>query len=209
MSGMRWELGPWSEPWTAKPGHREATFRSTWNQTLRLLADETGRLDAGLVVVEIDTEMGSLTRDRHSVRPPAAPRHPGVRVVFESRHGRQRFATAEYTYWRDNVRAVALALTALRAVDRYGVSRGEQYVGFRPAIGAGPSAPDPDLENPRRAIAWMTSALRDFGELEGGTPDQVYRRLARRLHPDHGGGDADTWQKLQSVKVLLESVKVL
>ncbi len=61
-------------------------------------------------------------------------------VVF-SLHGPLRYATDahERQYaglgmegWQADVGAIALALTALRAVDRYGVSRrGEQYTGWR------------------------------------------------------------------------------
>jgi len=40
--------------------------------------------------------------------------------------------------WRHNVRSIALGLEALRAVDRYGISRrGEQYAGFRAALASG------------------------------------------------------------------------
>ena len=40
-----------------------------------------------------------------------------------------------------NLRSIALGLKALRAVDRYGVSRrGEQYAGFRAALTAGGNA---------------------------------------------------------------------
>lgn len=50
------------------------------------------------------------------------------------------YATDACQDWRHNVRSIALGLEALRAVDRYGISRrGEQYAGFRGALPAGAS----------------------------------------------------------------------
>ena len=64
--------------------------------------------------------------------------HPGVELSFNSRHGRLTYATDVFTTWQDNVRAIALALEALRKVDRYGVAKhGQQYTGFA-LLAAGP-----------------------------------------------------------------------
>lgn len=47
------------------------------------------------------------------------------------------YATDVCAYWQHNVRSIALGLDALRAVDRYGISkRGQQYAGFRAALTA-------------------------------------------------------------------------
>lgn len=51
------------------------------------------------------------------------------------------YATDACEDWRHNVRSIALGLEALRAVDRYGITRkGEQYAGFRAALTAGSAA---------------------------------------------------------------------
>ena len=52
------------------------------------------------------------------------------------------YATDACEDWRHNVRSIALGLEALRAVDRYGISRrGEQYAGFRAALTSGGARP--------------------------------------------------------------------
>ncbi len=62
---------------------------------------------------------------------------PGVRISFESKHGPLTYATDTHEFWQHNVRGIALGLQALRAVDRYGVTkRGEQYTGWK-ALPAG------------------------------------------------------------------------
>jgi hypothetical protein len=51
------------------------------------------------------------------------------------------YATDACELWQHNVRSIALGLEALRAVDRYGITRrGEQYAGFRAALTAGSAA---------------------------------------------------------------------
>jgi hypothetical protein len=51
------------------------------------------------------------------------------------------YATDACEDWRHNIRSIALGLEALRAVDRYGISRrGQQYAGFRAALTSGASA---------------------------------------------------------------------
>jgi hypothetical protein len=72
--------------------------------------------------------------------------HAGVELSFEVPDGRRLvFHTDVHNQttrwvnggpsrapWRDNLRAIALGLEALRAVNRYGITRGigEQYAGF-------------------------------------------------------------------------------
>jgi hypothetical protein len=183
MVDMRWELAQWSEPWSGPARARASQFKAKWDQTLWLLSDETKRLDAGLVTIEIDiTGEKALARHRQALLQGCAPAHSGVRVRFDCKHGDLTYATGEFFNWRDNVRAIALSLEALRAVDRYGVSHGEQYVGFRPAITAGEEV---SFASPKDAITWLTATALELGA-EPGTPTDLHRRLGLLLHPDGG-----------------------
>lgn len=58
-------------------------------------------------------------------------------VMATREHGRAVFATDQYEKWEHNVRAIALTLEALRAVDRYGATQGRQYAGFMQQLTAG------------------------------------------------------------------------
>jgi hypothetical protein len=87
--------------------------------------------------------------------------------------------------WQNNVRAIALALEALRKVDRYGVTRGnEQYTGFR-ALGSGIAVPaaqmtaDEALEFLCIHAGW--DAGPDYDDPED--IDRAYRQAAKKLHP--------------------------
>lgn len=95
--------------------------------------------------------------------------HPGVELSFKSReHGQLTYATDQFTEWQDNVRAIALSLEALRAVERYGVSKGRQYTGFA-LLEAGPSIE----ELGRQLVA-------RFGSV---------KEALRHTHPDTGDTD--------------------
>jgi hypothetical protein len=136
---MRYEfqpIGNWTDPVTDdRPICR---FRASWPDTLALLDRETEKLGAQLVVVQVDVARGAIRRDG-MLRADARAYFPGVRISFDSRFGPLTYATDQFNDWKDNVRAIALALEALRAVDRYGVNRrGEQYTGWL-QIEAGPN----------------------------------------------------------------------
>jgi len=197
---MRYEIRPftggqWTDPTTIER-RSAAAFRAPWGSTLDLLYYETEILGATLVVLQVDVTEGDLRRDG-MLRANAKVGHPGVVISFESEHGPLRYATDAYDEWRANVRATALALKALRAVDRYGVTRrGEQYVGWRAL-----AAPVSGFASVDEAIRWMRE--------RGGPghvrtrPDLLYRVLAKRFHPD-AGGDPGDWHRLDEARRLLD-----
>lgn len=198
---MRYEirpLGHWTDPVT--PDRKNPyVFRAAWPSTLELLGYETETLGAPLVVLQIDVTEGDLRRDG-MLRANARVGHPGVAVSFESDHGPLRYATDAYDGWQANVRAIALALQALRAVDRYGVThRGEQYVGWKAL-----AAPVTGFDTADEALRWMHDQARALGlDVSTQPPAKVYRYLARHFHPDAGGG-AENWHLLDSARRLLD-----
>lgn len=113
--------------------------RIPFEQTMALLEREVWHLGCR---DELVFGVGLAESDiRQDGRPRANARsyvHPGVELSFNSKHGRLTYATDVFTAWQDNVRAIALALEALRKVERYGVAkRGQQYTGFA-LLSAGP-----------------------------------------------------------------------
>jgi hypothetical protein len=144
--------------------------RIPWDQTLRDLAYEVEALDGADVVIGVGLSEYDIRQDgapRANARPYS---HPGVEISFDSRYGRLTYATDVFIDWRDNVRAVAKGLEALRAVERWGVAkRGQQYAGFA-LLTAGPSQEDRGRELVARH-GGVTAAL-------------------RATHPDTGGEEA-------------------
>lgn len=153
---------------------RHSTFRSSWSSTIVLLAKELHAHGARSGVLEVDFREQDLRLDGLP-RANARAHSPAVVLSFEAASvpGKPhlRYEVGTFTDWQDNVRAIALALQALRAVDRYGVTkRGEQYAGWKQLESGGPSA----------------ERGRDLIRRHGGL-----REALMATHPDRGGDPAD------------------
>lgn len=216
MADLRYQmrpLGQWTDPVTS-PRQSSSVFRATWDDTLVLLRDEADHLDVTYPIViqvdvtELDLRQDGMLRSRAQVGA-----CPGVIVSFTSKHGPLRYASDAYDQrwqgalpgWQANVRAIALALTALRAVDRYGVTKtGQQYAGWR-AIEAGNGTAFASAD---AALEWM---LEMAGPNAAGmlTPGGIYTRLAKRWHPDVPGSDRHDWERLQGARQLLAAAGML
>lgn len=198
------------------PGKRQrARFKAGRSDTMELLQRELRHLGARSVVIQLDLRERDIRLDgwpRADARPPG---HPGVVLAFQSKHGPLKYPCDTFTDWRDNLRAIALALEALRKVDRYGVTRrGEQYRGWK-ALPGGENAVQ--VQTPEDAARWLASVDGWAGLEEGasvdeqtaqilGVPDHyraAYRHAARKLHPG-AGGDTQQFSMLQQVRGILD-----
>lgn len=151
------------------------------------LCDTRSQRESAELLIAIPA--GALWRQDGRPRAHAAAEHPGVIFSLDSKHGPLSYPCDTFTTWQDNLRAVALALEALRKVDRYGVTkRGEQYRGFL-AIEATASP---------AGFTTSVEALHFIGVLAHAEPDPnniravraVLRAAQRAAHPDHGGSAA-------------------
>lgn len=197
-------LGLWDRPVT-NPRASSSRFRASWDDTLRLLLSEVDQLDGSLVVIQVDADSSDLRRDG-MLRARAQVGFPGVKVSFESRFGPLTYATDAYEGWQANVRAIALGLGALRAVDRYGVTRtGEQYRGWS-AITATPAETEMTREEAIRVLADGSGE----SPADLNTEEQIvraYRIAAQIAHPD-AGGNADVFRLVTKARdVLLGGTK--
>lgn len=200
---------PATWPGKATPSYqrKRSQFKSNWGGTLALLERELRHLNAKDVTLAIGVQDRDIRLDG-GVRADARIREPGVVLSFRSGPDQLTFPCDTYDYWQDNVRAIALALQALRTVDRYGVQQGRQYQGFK----ALPSSTSP-VRTSREAAQFIVSMS---GSVNGNEADDVarvlidrahaqrlYRMAANREHPDRGG-DTAQFAELQSCKRTLE-----
>lgn len=192
-------LRPFDNPPPA--GDVSSPFDAPLADTLRRLERELRMLDADQIVLQLGYRDSDLRIDGMP-RANAKLNHDAVALSFQSKWGPLRYVTNEFRAryyraggegWHHNLRAIALAMEALRKVDRYGVSkRGEQYTGWR----ALPQSTD--------AIDHLTTrhAARAFiDEQYGGD----LRRALFESHPDHGG-DSSEFRKVQRCRELLKGV---
>jgi len=198
-------LDPWIGPRTRFP--ERSRFRSSWAITLAELSYEIERLGGTSWVLQIDVSDYDLRKDggmRANARPPSSH---AIRINFTAKaKGPLSFAIDRYDDWRDNVRAVAKTLEALRAVDRYGVATaGEQYRGWT-AISNRPA--EMSREQAAEFIAhWAgVAGFADVvAEIAQGGEDlrTAYYAAAKRAHPDVTGDDGDTMARLNAARDLL------
>ncbi|HEY3435091.1 MAG TPA: hypothetical protein VGK41_05515 [Solirubrobacterales bacterium] len=154
---------------------RYSQFSASWASTLELLKREIAMIDGERVIVQMALRENQIRRDGFP-RSEARPEHPGVILAFDSKHGPLKYATDRFTKWEDNIRAIALGLESLRAVDRYGITkRGEQYSGWK-QLTAGPAS-DPEL------VARGREVIAEHGG--------SVRAALKATHPDAGGDEDD------------------
>lgn len=201
----------WIRPMSDIFGRRESRFTSNWSDTLELLGREVEHLqrrDAGTPVLMIDVTEADLRLDGR-LRASARPASDAVALAVESTKGPLLFRCDRYLVrtqrygpaWQHNLRAIALTLEALRAVDRYGATAsGEQYTGFR----ALPT--EPHRQNyPGLVSMNQESAVQIITTAAGTTPAAwrmeeraaILRRARRRTHPDSDTGSRAQWDLLE------------
>lgn len=187
---------------------RTAQFSASWSATLSLLDRELSQLGSKNVVIQVALSERDIRLDGYP-RANARPDHPGVIVSLDSAYGPLSYPCDTFTNWQDNLRAVALALESLRAVDRYGVTkRGEQYTGWKQLPGGQPM---PAAMTREEAADFFTSNADPFGSipgmkqtlLSGRMIEATYKSIARKLHPDTGGSTKG-FQRLQEAKRVLD-----
>lgn len=190
-------LGPWTKPVT-KNRFSRYRFKASWDDTVALLLAETQHLGCrSAIAVRIDVQSGDIRRDG-MLFARARVGFPGVIVSFQSRFGPLSYATDAYELWQHNVRAITLSLEALRAVDRYGVSKsGEQYTGWR-AIENNTSA---EFDSREDALKFLRILVAD---VDGLLPlPQLLRHATLAAHPDRHTGDRAVWDRVDQARRLL------
>jgi len=194
-------------PLTAWPGKRTAErrispFNSPHAKTLKLLETELNKLAAQDIIIQAELSPSDIRNDGWP-RSDARFKAPGIILSYVSGGKTYVFPCDSFVSWQDNLRAIALTLENLRAIDRYGVTRGEQqYAGFR-QLGAA----DPKTE---RGAALRT--LEEFsGSHLGDNPSELdvdiaYRAAAKTTHPDRHGGNQDAFIRLGAAMMILRGV---
>lgn len=179
-------------------------------KTLELLGRELRHLGARNVVILADCTDADLRRDG-TLRAGATLRSQGIVLCFEGKHGPVRMPCDRYDHWRCNLRAIAVSLEALRAVDRHGVTTsGEQYRGWSalPQAIAMPACEFATVEEAARFLvrtAWGAEdnsswlAISRFRE----SLTACYRDAAKKAHPDQGGNN-ELMAMVNRAKVFIE-----
>lgn len=213
---MRYSVRPLSDrTWLRPAAAREWTrFDSAWTKTLALLGREVDALHGHDVVIEVDVPERGIRQDGQ-LRADAKATSPAVVLAFESDHGPMQYRCDRFVSrwsnqgpdWQQNVRAIALTLEALRAVNRYGaVDTGQQYAGFK-ALPAGRAMPASHMTRDE-AVA----VLHRVSQLGTGVSDvpadqwplsSHFQKARARAHPDRNDGDRVLWDQVEQAAQVL------
>lgn len=198
-------------PLTSWPGKRRtnrkrATFSAGYGRTLIDLEREVWHLGARQCVIEAECAESEI-RDDGRLRSNARLSGPGLIVSFVGKTGALRFPCDSYTDWQANLRAIALALAALRAVDRYGVTQhAEQYKGWKqlPPGGDRPEAIQMEaFASVEDAMVFLSVTGKTATTRDPAHVDAVYRRAATFAHPDQGGS-SELMSKVNAARDYIE-----
>jgi hypothetical protein len=201
-------IGVW--PGTLTRDRRRSNFASPMTATLDLLDRELFMLQAKDARLQVAIPASQFRLDGFP-RSTAKAEHPGIILTMNTNVGALSYPCDTFTAWEDNLRAIALALEALRKVDRYGVTkRGEQYRGFL-AIEA--TAMPAGFATADEAIAFLADIVRDEWrdgrvDTSPGNTRALLRGAQRRTHPD-AGGDAATFQRVSAAESTLREAGLL
>lgn len=180
----------WPAKQTPNYARKRPQFKTIWSRALELLAREISMLRGSRVEIAIDVEERHLGK-HGQLRADARPRSSSVIVSFDTKDGRLQFPCDTYTFWQENVDAIARALEALRLVNRYGVQQGKQYAGFKaiPATTAPTLGAEQAATNLVSVTGWTSPVAPHVRRiLEEQTFARDVARIAMsRMHPDKGG----------------------
>jgi hypothetical protein len=178
---------------------------TTWAPVERFLMSELEKLGAKDVTIAIDVPNPAHWRMDGGLRSDARAVTPRVIVAFTRRDGvRLSFPCDSYNDWQTNVYAIAKSLEMLRAIDRYGVTQGDQqYVGFRalPPGAAATLTPEAAAEIIAKHSGIPAQAILDYPPVAGA----AIRTAQSKTHPDRGGTDGDFAEVQKAAEILEKS----
>lgn len=169
----------WPEGWQRTPGPRrvEAPYTVTFDKARRDLHNELRLLGARHVVLSTNIP---LRKDGQPYAGWREPEDPGVAVYWTLKGKPQVMACDKWNKVRYNMRAVGLAVSALRQLNRTGASEilERAFQGFN-------ALPSQGGEEHWRA----TLGFEPNQPVTRAMLQKRFRELARQHHPDQGGSD--------------------
>lgn len=178
-------------------------FNTTVARTSQKLNYELEKLNAKNPRLRIAVDRSQLTLDGTRLRSGQQPFHPGVVLVFDTKAGEQVYPSDGYVRWQANLRAIALTLEALRALDRWMVTHGQQYRGFLAIEPARATAGLP-FTDWQGAFTWLQKTVVDLTGAASADVPRLVRQAQRATHPDNPDtGDAEKFRVVTAAEQYL------
>lgn len=173
----------WPDGWQRTPAaeRRTSQFKATTDKARTQLLNEVARMGGTLPIISSNVPLradGQMRADREPV-------DPGVAIYFQRAGKSLVFACDTFDMVRENLRALALTINALRGIERWGASQMMEraFSGFK------------QLEAENAGPSWW-SVLQIDAHATASQVEEAYRRLARIAHPDSATGSHDAMAAL-------------
>ena len=174
----------WPAGWPRTKNPARSRFDVTQTSATSDLLAEVQRMGGRYAVISTNIP---LRRDGLPYGNAREPTDSGVAVYFQLGSRQMVFACDRWDRVRDNMRAIAKTIEALRGIERWGASDMMER-----ALSAFESLPAP---------SWKRDLM--FADQDKPTWDEVevrYRQMAKRFHPDVPGGDAEKFKMITAAK---------
>jgi hypothetical protein len=169
----------WPDGWPRTKAPTKSRFDVSFTEARDGLVAEVQRLGGRYIVISTDIE---TRQDGLPYANQRAPRDTGVAVYFERKGKQMVFACDRWNSVKDNMRAVAKTIEAIRGIERWGASEMLER-----AFSAFQALPAP-VGMRKRPWREVLGCHRD-ARLSRREVDHFYREAARKAHPDSGGSD--------------------
>lgn len=171
------------QPRTPRHQVKASQFNMSLSKATNALLHEVRLMKGSEVVVSSNRIL------RADGMPSAAHGEPddtGVAVYFNYRSRPMVFACDRWKTVKENVRAIAKTVEAIRGIERWGSSdmMEQAFRGFEA------------LEAPRKQGWREVFGIAPTSGVDADEIKRIYRQKAMEAHPDHGGSP-DEWQTLQ------------
>jgi hypothetical protein len=200
------------ENWPSKPtpgyARQYSRFKAGWQATLDLLERELNHLGAKDISIEGFFAPSEIRNDGWP-KSSARPTQPGVVLSFNVKRGRMIMPCDRYHEWEANLRAIALTLEHLRAVERYGATteEKEQYTGWLRLPVASPSDEAAECAKiliKHACVNYSTTQVLANQSIF----DELWRVAVKRTHPDaNPGRDGTDFNRVITARDRIKTLK--
>lgn len=165
----------WPEGWPRTKAPARSKFDLSFTEARDGLLAEVQRMGGRYIVISTDIE---TRQDGLPYANQRAPRDTGVAVYFERKGKQMVFACDRWNSVKDNMRAIAKTIDAMRGIERWGASDMLER-----AFSAFVALPSPARARTWREVLGFPPAAKP--DREG--IEQAFRSKAKAAHPDTGG----------------------
>lgn len=215
-------IGQWPEGWIrGDEAENWSPFKSNYSNTLGVLERELLALDVQEAQIQLDIDDRQIRITGQLKEGARVGYHGCILTIDTPKYGVLVYSCNAYDLqsrraesWKENLRAIALGLEALRKVERYGIAnRGQQYAGWA-QLGTGIPMGTGEMTRHQAAVLLAESSGLDCdgGDLQldpyvadAEAVTKAYRAAAKRYHPDSGvAPDEELFGRLTQAKEILE-----